>query len=64
MGLEATQILVENRPSMAESNWPAGVVVREKYRILSWIGAGGMAAVYRTEHIHFGEVRALKVINR
>jgi serine/threonine-protein kinase len=38
-------------------------VVREKYRILGEIGTGGMATVYKAEHIHFGEIRALKVMS-
>ncbi len=43
--------------------WTEGAVVRGRYRILSQIGKGGMATVYKAEHIHFREVRALKAIN-
>ena len=45
------------------TEWATDTVVREKYRILGPIGAGGMATVYKAEHIHFREVRALKVIS-
>src|SRR5215472_8309675 len=44
--------------------WSEGKVVREKYRILAQIGMGGMAVVYKAEHLHFHELRALKVINQ
>jgi serine/threonine-protein kinase len=43
--------------------WPDGSVVREKYRILGKLGAGGMAVVYKALHLRFNEFRALKVIN-
>jgi len=43
--------------------WLEGMVVRGRYRILSQIGRGGMATVYKAEHVHFRELRALKVIN-
>ncbi len=39
-----------------------GAVVRNKYEILSKVGSGGMATVYRARHLAFGEVRALKVV--
>ncbi len=45
-----------------EGEWRAGVVVRGKYRILAKIGEGGMGAVYKAEHVRFGELRALKVL--
>jgi TonB family protein len=61
---EKTQAPNENRTRANDNTWLAGTVIRDKYRLLSWIGAGGMAAVYRAEHVHFNEVRALKVINR
>ena len=38
------------------------MVVRGKYEIIEKIGAGGMAAVYRSRHLAFGEIRALKVV--
>ncbi|HEV2378926.1 MAG TPA: TonB family protein [Terriglobia bacterium] len=43
--------------------WQEGAVVRGRYRILARVGAGGMATVYKAEHIHFHELRALKAIN-
>jgi TonB family protein len=44
-------------------SWQEGAVVRGRYRILARVGAGGMATVYKAEHIHFHELRALKAIN-
>ncbi len=45
------------------SVWSDGALIRGKYRILSKIGEGGMAAVYKALHIRFDELRALKVID-
>jgi len=39
-----------------------GMIVRGKYHILEWIGAGGMAAVYRARHRMLNEDRAIKVV--
>jgi len=43
--------------------WSEGTVIREKYRILGKIGSGGMATVYKAQHVDFKELRALKVIS-
>ena len=37
--------------------------IRGKYVVLSEIGSGGMATVYRVQHQLFGEIRALKIVN-
>ena len=63
MSLEETRVVEAIGLGTVGNAWPSGTVVGEKYRILGWIGAGAMAAVYRAEHIHFAEARALKVIN-
>jgi serine/threonine protein kinase len=39
-----------------------GDVVGDKYRVLGVLGAGGMAAVYRAEHVKIGRVVALKFL--
>src|SRR5579872_2074360 len=39
-----------------------GMIIRGKYQILQWIGAGGMAAVYRAKHRLLNESRAIKVV--
>lgn len=44
--------------------WSEGTIIREKYRIVGLIGRGGMGEVYKALHMHFDELRALKVINR
>jgi serine/threonine protein kinase len=43
--------------------WSEGTLVRGKYRILSKIGVGGMAVVYKALHVRFDELRALKVMS-
>jgi serine/threonine protein kinase len=39
------------------------MIVRNKYIILEWIGAGGMAAVYKAKHRLLNEMRAVKVVS-
>ena len=43
--------------------WSDGSIIKEKYRIVAQAGSGGMASVYKAEHIEFRELRALKVMN-
>ena len=52
----------DSTPLIAAGVWTEGTVLRDKYRILEKIGSGGMAVVYKVEHVHFREVRAIKVI--
>jgi serine/threonine protein kinase len=40
-----------------------GTVVRGKYEIKEKIGTGGMASVYRAQHLAFNEVVAMKVVS-
>lgn len=40
-----------------------GALVGERYRVLARIGAGGMGAVYRVEHISIGRVFAMKLLH-
>ena len=40
-----------------------GMIIRGKYNILGWIGAGGMATVYRARHRLLNEMRAVKVVS-
>ncbi|HLV86156.1 MAG TPA: TonB family protein [Candidatus Sulfotelmatobacter sp.] len=42
--------------------WREGAMVRGRYRVLTKIGEGGMGTVYKAEHVHFRELRALKVL--
>jgi serine/threonine protein kinase len=50
-------------PLQLTSELLPGTVIRGKYKILSRLGAGGMATVYRAVHIAFNEERAIKVVN-
>ncbi|MGH9524315.1 MAG: protein kinase domain-containing protein [Terriglobales bacterium] len=53
----------DGSPLQAYSELEPGTLVRGKYKILSRIGAGGMATVYRAVHLAFQEQRAIKVVN-
>jgi len=41
-----------------------GTVVRGKYEVKEKIGTGGMASVYRAQHLAFNEVVAMKVVSQ
>jgi len=41
-----------------------GTIVRGKYEIKEKIGTGGMASVYRAQHLAFNEVVAMKVVSQ
>lgn len=41
-----------------------GTVLDQKYRLLNKIGEGGMAKIYKAEHVFLRESRAIKVIKR
>jgi serine/threonine protein kinase len=43
--------------------YAVGTTIRNKYRILAQVGRGGMGHVYKALHLHFNEVRALKVMD-
>lgn len=40
-----------------------GMVIRNKYEIVSRIGVGGMGSVYKGRHLTFNELCAIKVVN-
>lgn len=39
-----------------------GIVVADRYRILSLLGVGGMGVVYKVEHVHIGKLMAMKLL--
>lgn len=43
--------------------YAVGTTIRGKYRILAKVGRGGMGHVYKALHLHFNEVRALKIMD-
>lgn len=53
----------DNAPLRVARELEPGMVIRGKYIVLEWIGAGGMAAVYRTRHRLLNEMRAVKVVS-
>ena len=40
-----------------------GRVIEGRYRIVSKLGAGGMGAVYKVEHLRMGKIAAMKVLH-
>jgi serine/threonine protein kinase/Tol biopolymer transport system component len=40
-----------------------GTIIRNKYRIVSKLGQGGMGSVYKATHVVFGDARALKIMD-
>jgi eukaryotic-like serine/threonine-protein kinase len=53
----------DNTPLRVARELEPGMIVRNKYVILEWIGAGGMATVYRAKHRLLNEMRAVKVVS-
>ncbi len=41
-----------------------GAIVADRYRVVGFLGEGGMGAVYRVEHQHIRKAYALKVLHR
>jgi serine/threonine protein kinase len=61
---DSAQQCDDDGPSLHVMNDLApGTIIRGKYKIVSLIGAGGMATVYRAEHIAFREECAIKIVN-
>jgi serine/threonine-protein kinase len=52
----------DGAPLIHSEEWAEGTVVRGKYKIIQKIGEGAMGAVYKALHMHFDEIRAIKVI--
>jgi serine/threonine-protein kinase len=46
-----------------ETDPAVGMIIADRYRIISLVGKGGMGAVYRAEHIKMGKVVAVKLMS-
>jgi len=46
----------------ADPSYPLGTVLDDRYRLVQFIGAGGMGEVYRAEHIYIQKTVALKLL--
>lgn len=55
---------VKSRPPADGGDAWIGGIVDGRYRVIARIGAGGMGAVYRVEHVRMGKVAAMKVLHR
>ncbi len=53
----------DNAPLRVARELEPGMIIRGKYIVLEWIGAGGMASVYRARHRLLNEMRAVKVVS-
>ncbi|MFC1641379.1 protein kinase [Myxococcota bacterium] len=49
--------------TQASSTGLVGRVLVDRYRVLDLLGVGGMATVYRAEHVHMRKLVALKVLH-
>jgi serine/threonine-protein kinase len=54
---------VDDAPAEAEVDPEIGQVIDGRYKILATIGAGGMGAVYRAEHVGMGKQVAVKLLH-
>jgi serine/threonine-protein kinase len=52
----------DGTPLLLSDDWADGTLIRGKYKIIQKVGQGAMGAVYKALHMHFDEIRALKVI--
>jgi len=53
----------DGAPLQSISGIAVGMVLQGRYQIVAKLGEGRMGAVYKARHIHFDELRALKVIS-
>src|SRR5271169_1709715 len=55
---------IDNTTLLVTSELITGMIIRDKYLILDKVGEGGMGMVFRTRHLAFNEIRALKIVHQ
>jgi serine/threonine protein kinase len=53
---------ISSKPYEATSGFSLNELIGSSYRVLEFIGEGGMGLVYKVEHIHMNKILALKVL--
>lgn len=53
---------ISSKPYEATSGFALNELIGGSYRVLEFIGEGGMGLVYKVEHIHMNKILALKVL--
>jgi serine/threonine-protein kinase len=53
---------ISSKPYEATSGFALNELIGGAYRVLEFIGEGGMGLVYKVEHIHMNKILALKVL--
>lgn len=56
--------LVDSQAKGRQADPLEGMTLDQKYRLIKKVGEGGMAKIYKAEHIYLKEIRAIKLIKR
>lgn len=60
---EVTGVWQGHRPPTAPAD-PDQQIIADRYRVLEHLGQGGMACIYKVEHVNLGKIFALKLVDR